>query len=144
MSQWTHVAGIIRVDSFWGIIMQPDQTAELLRRIFKDPPKGSEGAAKIDMLITREHNSMSWGHLCISGDLRNVGETEEDIQSIVTWFKDCLGQFPANKLMARDAVLSIEIEYKDKILLTLDPNGKATDGKPEVLEHRIKREEVEA
>lgn len=137
MSQWTHVAGVVRVDSPWGIILQPDRTQELLLKIFSKTPSGSEGPAHVGVTKTRAYNSMSWGYVSITGDLRDF----EDARGIVDWFERCLARLEEAKLMVRDAVLSIDIEYKDKVVVTLDPNRGPTNEKRLTLAERwIKRD----
>lgn len=136
MSQWTHVAGVVRVDSPWGIIVQPDRTQGLLMKIFSEPPTGSEGPAHIGITKTRECPSLSWGYVSIAGDLRDF----EDARGIVDWFEACLCQFADAKLIVRDAVLSIEIEDKDKVVVTLDPNRDPKERHLTLAERWIKRE----
>ncbi len=122
MSQWTHVTGVARVDSLWGIVMPPDRTQDILQEIFSKPPTGSEGPAHIGITKTRAYNSMSWGYVSITGDLRDF----DDARGIMDWFEACLARFEDAKLLVRDAVLSIDIERKDKVVVTLDPNRDPT------------------
>ncbi len=87
MSQWTHVAGIIRIDSMLGII-EPDTTERRLRDRLgyawdyddignrardihidnSHVPFGSEGSIQYEIVKTRPEtgsgkHSLSWGHI---------------------------------------------------------------------------------
>lgn len=132
MSQWTHVAGLIRIDGlpFMMGLNQEQERAEVQRMIgnacgYDDDkskwdacnvPCGSEGSLHYCYDFTGydediSHSAMR-SAISIWGDLRDYGDKE----AIVKWFKSVVAKFRAgdaeNKGMfsIRDAVLSIEAE----------------------------------
>ena len=111
MSQWTHLAGIIRVDSM-GSAMVRLPSRDKLEKInegitkalgitssFEDDietchncnvPSGSEGSLqyRVSRNTDNDEHSLSWGFVSIWGDLRDFGD--EDVQSVVDWFQKSL------------------------------------------------------
>ena len=75
MSRWTHVAGLIRIDSvsrqLAGVDWVPLLQHELTRY---ELPSGSEGPIEFRIADVADENSMSRGWLAIWGDLRDFGE----------------------------------------------------------------------
>lgn len=117
MSQWTHVAGLIRIDSLEQLVLF-DTTSEL-EEILKDPPGGSEGPIQTQVVCTRPDYGpgvvpMSWGHVAIWGDLRDFGEdSEKALDQISRWLQDVLQACTdSRKMVVRDAVVSVDIESK--------------------------------
>lgn len=51
---------------------------------------GTEGSIKLRILPLNDANSVPCIFLCIAGDLRNRGETEEDTKEIAETLKECL------------------------------------------------------
>jgi len=121
MSQWTHVCGCIRVDAIKGLTSKID-FKKILGNIIEYEtdgewstklPLGSEGSIKYDIWTNSDMGEMYAYTISIFGDLRNYENKEE----IKEWFKNvCLN----SGLMIRDAVLSIQVEYKSKIILWYD------------------------
>lgn len=126
MSKWTHVAGIIRIDSFR---FDEKTTEEEVSRIkeslgkiltYKDlynckigdnletnVPMGSEGTLEYTIHINPEISCVSSYTVSIFGDLRDYAESEEIIQ----WF-DCM----CSKFLIRQAVIQIDVEGEDTII----------------------------
>lgn len=113
MSQWTHVHGIIRVDSMLGII-SPGSPKDALKGCFENAPKGSEGPVGVHFTETRTHNSMSWGFVALEGDLRDFGEV--DVPTIEAWLRKALDGFKAKQCFARDFVVGVSVEYGPTII----------------------------
>ena len=133
MSRWTHLAGIIRVDNLARLVTPNAPTAEdVIRILNEDPPVGSEGGCLFKFVEwpvaesfaekdhTNVHSSgLYWGDAIISADLRDVGDVDDEIWKITQWFKDLAGKFWAAKLVMRQAMLEIEVEYKYSRVLSL-------------------------
>ena len=146
MSCWTHVAGIIRADDIRleGSGLKPDFKdvlgEPLLWEFTEDQwetgtklPCGSEGSLNYDVIENPDKSCMAAYVIPIYGDLRDFGETEEDLDDIKDWFiKSC------DKLLIRNATLyaecsmgfNISIIYRDKeegdsvIIKNIGNNGK--------------------
>lgn len=110
MSQWTHVAGLIRIDSVGatvitsGVIDKDHHIAEVVRTAlghtwkYDDSeeeadacsvPTGTEGS--LQYVVQRnegeeDSHGLSWGFVAIYGDLRNY----ESVEGIAEWFKGAL------------------------------------------------------
>ncbi len=141
MSQWTHVAGIIRVDSLTAaLVMRPEITHQMEKEKLEEwlsntaPPMGSEGPAQWKVDITAEGNSLNRGHITVWGDLRDFGE--EDVDSIREWWRWVLtetlgihappheGAIPWHFLV-RQAVMIVDIERGDTLIYLWDcQNGQ--------------------
>lgn len=158
MSQWTHVAGIIRLDGI-GACMVMGSTEFKNRAVVEavtkalgitydfnssiddcsqcNVPAGSEGSLRYRVLPNSEEDthSLSWGYAVIWGDLRDFGM--EDVQKIEDWFQGALeklqkpegfkppeamtehekAEYLLSSFAIRDAVLSIDVEYKSRMIL---------------------------
>ena len=142
MSQWTHVAGVIRIDGFPFLAgLTPKQEEAQIRKMigntcdFEDGdekweactvPCGSEGSIQYGFchspqdeveqvgVVRVQCASIVRSVVAIWGDLRDFSDREK----IVEWFKTVLAQFnkdnPENtgSFSIRDALLTIQIEYK--------------------------------
>lgn len=131
MSQWTHVSGIIRVDS----IVDRGVTKEKEKKLLEDflgpicsyddeesseqchLPCGSEGSLRYEVSITGHANeepgyfsaSVSRGHISIWGDLRDYN----DFQEILNWFKSLCSSIQKEiGYWVRDSILTIDVEFK--------------------------------
>jgi len=143
MSQWTHVAGAVRIDCWnfepgwekkqkkekeriekmFGIpckfsTVQGESDEELIERWGKEyrlcnVPCGEEGSVLWEFTRTGSSSDISRGIVSIWGDLRDYDNEDE----IIKWFKSVIKKFSAghNKygFDIRDAVLSIEVEFKN-------------------------------
>lgn len=131
MSQWTHVNGNIRIDclggsheeikqnlkEILGAVKNYDHVGMLGENYSECPvsgiPCGSEGSIEYEIYeVPRGFNIGIWG------DLRSYGADE--IHEIVTWFKKIITQKPKSLYFIRDAVLYIDIEYGENIILLHD------------------------
>ena len=133
MSQWTHLAGIIRIDNVLRRITTTSPTKiDVMKILLEDAPVGSEGGCNFyfhvwpeakhydDKDHTNVHDgSTFWGDVIISADLRDVGNKEEDIEKIKAWFMSINKKLWKASLMTRQATLQIEVEYKYWDMLTL-------------------------
>ncbi len=132
MSQWTHLAGIIRIDNLLRRIAPGAPTAkDVIRILLEDAPVGSEGGChfhfvkwpEVDDYKEKDHTNVHeggiyWGDAIISADLRDVGDDDE-IEKIKQWFTDLAKKLWDGKLIIRQAVLEIEVEYKYNRVLHL-------------------------
>lgn len=122
MSNWTHVAGIVRVDG----LRRDDYREKTIRDIFgkhfdyNDPdevrddaynhpeeylPFGSEGCLDIDVLENPDKHSVAAYVVVIHGDLRD----HDSSKCIIEWFKTCV-----ENLWVRQAVITVYNEYENK------------------------------
>lgn len=110
MSQWTHVAGCIRVDAV-RIINDPiNDIKKVLGKIVRygdsdwdtTIPCGSEGSLKYQIIENPDKNCMAAYCIPIWGDLRDYSNVEE----IENWFNSC-----CENLIVRNAVLNIDVEF---------------------------------
>lgn len=112
MSQWTHVAGIIRLDSMGNCIVRQLPTGSKREKIeeavnkalgntwnFESTPEevercnvpgGSEGSLQHNVFPNsdEDEHGLSWGYATIWGDLRDFGT--EDVPEIKVWFQKSL------------------------------------------------------
>ncbi|MCK9597661.1 MAG: hypothetical protein M0R06_01395 [Sphaerochaeta sp.] len=109
MSQWTHVAGCIRIDDIEGIMTGISPMVRIMD-IFNScpPPEGSEGPLEVKIVGTREGNSLSWGLAYIWGDLRDYSDEQE----IFTWAKAICEQ-----LFVRQCAILIDVEYRAQFII---------------------------
>jgi len=135
MSRWTHLAGIIRLDNLLRRIAPNAPTAEdVIRVLLEDAPVGSEGGClfhfvkwpEVDDYDDKDHTnvyeaSIYWGAAIISADLRDVGDDEAEIEDIKQWFTGLAKKLLDAKLIIRQAILEIEVEYKyNRVLQLID------------------------
>lgn len=113
MSNWTHVAGIIRVD---GAVIDFDEIIgkeclwESPKEVWDDArenpdkylPMGSEGSLHKSIWINPNGNSLASYTISIFGDLRDHDSTSE----IIEWFKEKCKLF-----WVRNAVITVRNEY---------------------------------
>ena len=136
MSRWTHVAGIIRVDSIFDLL-GGIPTMYALKDAILDPPSGSEGPVRVEPLMTREpgSNTVNWGQVLVWGDLRDY----DDVEALVYWFTQSCQRMFDRKLMIRDALLRIRVEYARSLIVTVEHSE--TD--PMQVAHKLYWEETE-
>ena len=118
MSNWTHVAGIIRVDCLHGMYAEPDFDQVFGKEIhFNSPyedwddyyrhpekylPAGSEGSLTISIWANPKESHVTAYAVSIFGDLRDHDSPDE----IIEWFKD-----KCSKLWVRNACVTATNEY---------------------------------
>ena len=126
MSVWTHVTGVIRIDSIrisddipnfdkyfgkeWTFDdMWDDEPA--YKEFEENPdafmPYGSEGSLTKSIWINPDRSEMASYVVTIFGDLRDY-DTPEDI---ISWFKDC-----CKNVWVRQAIITVETEGKEPII----------------------------
>lgn len=129
MSQWTHVAGIIRVDSLLDLLIRPEKRPaarefglpvnpdDVLAEVLSvaRPPEGSEGPVRWEVRKTRPEDdedpwsrAAPWGYVALWGDLRDFGAVE-DYAVLRRWFADILRDIVGRQLIIREAILLVEL-----------------------------------
>lgn len=125
MSNWTHVAGIIRIDDFRFNNKIPDFDELIGKELhFEDPlakwddayqypekylPLGSEGSLEKSVWINPNKGSVAAYTVIIFGDLRD----HDDPREIVEWFRKI-----CDKFTIRNAVIVVENEANGQISWT--------------------------
>lgn len=165
MSQWTHVAGIIRLDSIGANTIRAPVEAknnQIKASVTKalgntcdynsneeswaqcSVPCGSEGSLQYSVHpnTEKDDHNLSWGYVAIWGDLRNFDMN--DVPIIEEWFQRSIellkkpervkeleevtmqekAEYMLSVFLIRDAVLSIDVEFKPKLLLSWDDKAK--------------------
>lgn len=129
MSQWTHVCGAIRIDSFpvvddinkgkvkaaFGTTCVFDDSEDVWEMC--DVPCGSEGSLQYKIDDNGGEYSITWGIVYIWGDLRHYSNP----QAIYEWIKKACSNF-----MIRSCSVKIDVEYGDKYLVTDVYDGNKT------------------
>lgn len=129
MSNWTHVAGVIRIDDLRFDDKTPDfdtligKEMSYSELIFNSDmeineseylPMGSEGSLKKSIWINPKLNDITAYTVSIFGDLRDHDTTSEIIQ----WFKDKCKSI-SEDYMIRQAVITVENEWSGVEFLDL-------------------------
>ena len=121
MSNWSHVAGIIRIDDIRPLnpnVFDADKligkellftdSSETWDYAFEHPeeylPLGSEGSLIKTVWINPKENDMDAYTVSIFGDLRD----HHDADKVIEWFKNICDKF---KHRIRNAVITIDNEY---------------------------------
>lgn len=145
MSVWTHVAGIIRVDSFPGVDFPKPDFDDLIGKSCnwndhedvwadygKNPekymPGGSEGTIEKVVWTNPDKSDLSAYTVSIFGDLRDFDES--DFHKIKTWLSITFKRINDGKENAfiRQACVLVEREYgaRKMYIADIDDNGIAT------------------
>lgn len=128
MSNWTHVAGIIRVDGFRvGADTEPDWDGIIGKELrYEDEfekwkeaedhperfmPLGSEGSLTKSIWANPDKSCIAAYTVSIFGDLRN----HDDPDIIVEWFKD-----KCNKMFVRQATITVKNEWNGMRTWSID------------------------
>ncbi len=115
MSQWTHVAATIRIDSlfhkeeYYQIRNALGKTLSWGDEIDSDTyymPYGSEGSLKYIITENPDKSSVAAFTVTIYGDLRDY----DDADAIIKWFEEV-----CNKFFIRQAVITIDVEYQKTV-----------------------------
>ena len=113
MSNWTHVAGIIRIDAIrcmeeevdFDALIGKESDWDVPRSVWVNPkeymPMGSEGSLNKHIWINSDKSCMAAYTVSIFGDLRD----HDDPQEIIDWFKSI-----CNKCWVRNATIVVENE----------------------------------
>ena len=134
MSNWTHAAGIIRIDfirfeefskeeylndlhDIFGKEVTFESSSELWNEAYEHPerflPLGSEGSLEMDVWVNPNKSSIAALTVSIFGDLRDHDSPDE----IVEWFND---KCENSDLMIRNAVITVRNEYNGTRTWTYD------------------------
>ena len=97
MSNWTHVAGIIRIDDLGRCLGTSYLNFERLINL----PCGSEGALKMQVWENPDKSSLAGYTVSVFGDLRDHDSADE----IVEWFKEICAIF-----VVRQAAITVQNE----------------------------------
>lgn len=124
MSNWTHVAGIIRLDDlrldnslpdFEGIFGKHVGYTDDWDEYYKHPerylPCGSEGSLQMDVWINDDKSEVAAYVVAIHGDLRDHDSCDE----IIDWFKSKI-----EPLWVRQAVITVRNECNGTKTWTYD------------------------
>ena len=119
MSVWTHVAGVIRVDSIRGLMPAPKFDKIFVKSLWGDNnisnmPTGSEGSLDYRVIENPEESSIAAYTVVIFGDLRDCDA--DRTQDIKDWWERVLSEFD----MVRQAVLQICPEDGESVILKKD------------------------
>lgn len=140
MSQWTHVAGVIRIDALRDGDERDIQQHKALKELFRtwsymdrdskrnkcNVPYGSEGSIQVKIVPGEDHSLAAYVIL-LWGDLRDFGDAE-DIRNLKKWWKNLIDKFEHPELAPpeiknhyfmgiRQAFLKVEVEGKDKPII---------------------------
>ena len=123
MSNWTHVAGVIRIDDLRFDNITPDfekligkeclfnSPHELWEDADKHPqnflPMGSEGTLQKSVWINPDRSCMASYVVTIFGDLRDYDSPD----AIISWFKDC-----CKNVWVRQAIITVETEGREPMI----------------------------
>jgi hypothetical protein len=140
MSQWTHVNGNIRIDSF-GFLFQDKKLNSAKHQIerilgpmstWEEPndkctlPIGSEGSIEYQTYTNSSENAMARYSVQFWGDLRNY----DNFKEILKWFKDICKKFEKDKdnlTCIRNAVLYVDIEFKENYIIYWNNNKRKVE-----------------
>lgn len=123
MSVWTHINGSIRIDSIHfldnlnkadiakilGKIVTWEDLMEDTSEIATELPMGSEGSLQYTIWENPDSSDITRFTVNIWGDLRDY----RDLDAIKKWFEKVLN----SGFMIRSAVLEVEVEYLEHVIL---------------------------
>lgn len=131
MSNWTHVAGIIRIDDIrfdnttpnFEKLIGKECLFESPRELWEDAvnhpqdflPVGSEGTLQKSVWINPDKSCTAAYVVTIFGDLRD----HDDPNAIVRWFKDKI-KYIYQYFVVRQATITIDNEYYGAVNWTFD------------------------
>ena len=118
MSRWTHVAGLVRIDSVAHLLVGGDWKPSLTNFLADALPAGSEGPLQFQVVEKPDTpNSACRGWVSIWGDLRDFGD-EEEVASIKAWIEKVFPPFDKIVEQKRDWFV------RQGIVLVEDEMGK--------------------
>lgn len=131
MSNWTHVAGIIRIDDIrignttpdFDKIIGKECLYESADEVWEDAdkhpqdylPMGSEGSLKKSVWINPDRSCVAAYTVSIFGDLRD----HDDPNAIIRWFKDKIREL-CERFIIRQATITVDNEYNGTENWTFD------------------------
>ena len=123
MSNWTHVAGIMRLDCFRAVTETPDFDKMIGKEclwnsnssVWNDQrehkedymPMGSEGSLQKSVWVNPNTGDMDAFTISIFGDLRDHDSADE----IIEWFKEKCKTVEKYNCYVRNAVITAENEW---------------------------------
>lgn len=122
MSVWTHVAGVIRVDT----ITRTDAPSLGNTAFFEDDlsiwdkvdvPWGSEGSIHIENFCDKTETSIARYHYHIWGDLRDF-DNENVMEQFPTFLNRIVIRLKEKNAWIRQAIIQCEVEYWGTVLFT--------------------------
>ena len=131
MSTWTHICGMIRVDSFRIFNNITNDLHNLFKTCSFDGPReewnkctvpcGSEGSLKVTIWENPDKESLASHTISIFGDLRDYGKSRK--KEFVAWWKHVLKECENEKkgCWIRNAI--INFEFEDGGHYALDKHG---------------------
>ena len=135
MSNWTHVAGVIRIDHIKWEDDEPElDFDELIGKecvyesddeVWEDAdanpekylPMGSEGSLKKSIWINPRRECVTRYTVSVFGDLRD----HDNINSIIDWFKNKCNQLQS----VRNACITVSNEYYGTKMVSYNPNNES-------------------
>ena len=131
MSNWTHVAGIIRIDDIrignttpdFDKIIGKECLYESADEVWEDAdkhpqdylPMGSEGSLEKSVWINPDRSCIAAYTVSIFGDLRD----HDDPNAIIRWFKDKIREL-CERFIIRQATITVDNEYNGTENWTFD------------------------
>lgn len=116
MSRWTHIAGVVRIDSIGMLNPERAQWFQTLPERLQDGlPSGSEGPLVYSVLRDPAHGietSLSQGQVYIWGDLRDFGGVDDSF-TIVEWLDKHLTGNKTEMWFPRMGVVVVEDEGEE-------------------------------
>lgn len=123
MSNWTHVAGVVRIDSIRIFETEPnfddifgkeilfDSSLNEWDKAYENPddymPFGSEGSLQKSVWVNSDKDCVAAYTVSIFGDLRD----HDDPQDIIDWFKK-----KCSECAVRNAVIVVENEWNGQLV----------------------------
>lgn len=133
MSQWTHVAGIIRLDGAGPVLgMNKQKEEQLVAEILSQSPLpfGSEGPIHYSFehhgKDDRSSATAYRGAILAWGDLRDYGNKYE-VDEVCNWFSWLKNKFSGTReipLWFREGILSIDVEGNGNKIILVDDRKK--------------------
>lgn len=140
MSRWTHVAGIVRIDSMGHVFGAPTEWVTILnaRIAGNRTPTGSEGPLGVTITDLDSGAAVYRGFVTIEGDLRDFGN-EDNVDSIREWvaevFVDGLKLLqergdddprpnPANPLIRQGIIQVGDERHENSVLIVFDTDRR--------------------
>jgi len=124
MSQWTHVAGVFRIDHVVIRESHADVFKKLQIWLDVNLPYGSEGPLQYALNYSGDegpgHSSAWWGELTFWGDLRDF----DDVNRINKWVNTVCERLETLNMYLRQALYEIDVEFKSRQIYILNDDQK--------------------
>lgn len=116
MSQWTHVAGILRIDAFMHDPVNTNINDCVENQFF---PEGSEGPVEYKYTYAGYQgdgfSSLVCGTLAVWGDLRDYDYSTE----VFNWVVDIIKRLGTFGGFVREVAVVVDVEFKKRSLITV-------------------------